>query len=205
MLEGFIQFLARFLKWDNTPIHPDPSDTYFSHTMEPEKPTFDVPTTMFPMPPETPKTTSSDAVPLTAAEHLYEIAKDSIGQDMSPRDVAPDSLGCAESLNGVYFKAFGQLIAGGFGLTSTNALWKSLMTDMRFKEIDVPQLGCIVINPTGTSTKGAAHGHCGIWGKFDVMSNDSNSGLWQDNYSQQAWHNVFEKKLGFVSYYFLPV
>lgn len=143
--------------------------------------------------------------PMDKAQKLYDTAVACIGIDMSPADIAPDSLACAESLNGVYFKAFGEHLGTSAALTSTKALYESMLKDVRLKQIYTPDLGSIVISPTGYSTKHASHGHTGVAGKFDIMSNDSASGLWRDNYEKSAWVNVFEKTLGFPTYYFLPV
>lgn len=141
-------------------------------------------------------------VPMTNSEKLYNVAFTCIGKDMSPLDVAPDSLGCAESLNGVYFKAFGERLGTGAALTSTKALYESMLKDERLEQVTLPEKGVMVLSPSGYSDKGAKHGHCGIWGNFDVMSNDSNSGLWMSNYTHEAWDNVFVKTLGFPTFYF---
>lgn len=44
-------------------------------------------------------------------EHLYAVANASLGRDMSPEDGAPDSLGCMESVNGVWLALKGFLPA----------------------------------------------------------------------------------------------
>jgi len=140
---------------------------------------------------------------LTGREKLYQTALACLGKDMSPADVAPDSLACAESINGVYKACFGGFIGIGAELTSTFALWKRLLADPRFTEVTEPLAGDIVISPTGTSHTGAGlHGHTGIWGNHDVMSNDSSTGKWTDNYTHQAWYDVFQKRLGFPVYFF---
>lgn len=141
-------------------------------------------------------------MPQTKAEQLYQTAKNCLGIDMSPADIAPDSLACAESLNGVFFKAFGTHLGTGAALTSTLALYKEMSLDTRLQKVDTPIAGDIIISPTGLSTKHSPHGHCGIWGNFDVMSNDSDTGKWKDNYTHEAWYNVFSKELGFPIYFF---
>lgn len=138
----------------------------------------------------------------TNAEKLYHTSFLSIGQDMSPLDKAPDSLGCAESLNGVFKATFGEVIGEGAALVSTHALYLKMKKDPRFEGVMVPRPGDIVISPTGFSEKGSPTGHCGIWGKHNVMSNDSNSGLWTANYTHEGWYTVFKKKLGFPVFFF---
>lgn len=134
------------------------------------------------------------------AGKLYDTAFACIGRDMSPLDIAPDALACVESLNGVFTLAFGTPIKKG--LLSTMELYKTLKEDFRFEQIDKPQLGCITVAPTGLSTKHSLHGHTGIWGNYDVMSNDSDTGKWKANYTHEAWENVFHVELGFPIYYF---
>lgn len=139
---------------------------------------------------------------MTNSDKLYETAKSSLGKDMSPQDLAPDSLACMESLDGVFCKAFGAHLLALPGRLSTEAGYNSMLKDTRLEVIKVPEPGCIVISPTGFSAKGAQHGHCGVWGKFDVMSNDSSTGLWTDNYTHEAWYTVFNKTLGFPVVFF---
>lgn len=124
---------------------------------------------------------------------------------MSPLDRAPDYLACMESVDGVWFEAFGEHLLKPEDRLSTNKGYAAMLVDPRLKKIDTPEVGAIVISPTGHSTKGVSHGHTGIVGNFDIMSNDSNSGLWSDNYTKAAWTNVFHRTLGFPVYYFLPV
>lgn len=159
-----------------------------------------------PKPPPTPVPVPEPPKPPmpTKREILYGVAKASIGVDMSPNDIAPDSLACAESLNGVFRKAFGSVIAGGSALTSTNALFKAMKVDPRFEMINPEEFlpGDITIAPTGYSTMNKPHGHCGVWGVSTVMSNDSDTGLWLANYTHAAWHNVFHTTLGFPIYGF---
>lgn len=184
-----IKLLANFFKWSSNPIPTNP--------MEPEESPA--------VSPEVLKQPAIVSVALTNAQCLYNTAYSSIGRDMSPNDVAPDNLACMESLDGVWFAAFGSHLLASADRLSTARGYASMLTDPRLKQIGIPVIGCIVIDPTGTSTKGAEHGHTGIWGAEDVMSNDSNSGLWRANYTHEAWRQVFEVTLGFKSHYFLPV
>lgn len=137
-------------------------------------------------------------------EKLYRIAKECRGVDTSPADVASDDLACAESLNGVFKKAFGSPIATGTALVSTNALYKAMIKDPRLELVPGKDAlpGDIVISPTGYSTKGADHGHCGIRGITTYMSNDSTTGKWTANYNLPNWKLVFHDTLGFPIHHF---
>lgn len=140
----------------------------------------------------------------TKREHLYDTAYASRGKDMSPLDRAPDNLACMESMDGVYFAAFGEHLLTPANRLSTNLGYKSMLADPRLALIPNADAlpGDMVISPTGYSTKGTKNGHCGCWGKSSVMSNDSSTGKWTANYSHAAWYNVFENVLGFPVYFF---
>lgn len=161
-------------------------------------------------PPEAPNLPQDEFLPITKpimskADILYNKAVSSIGRDMSPLDKAPDSLGCMESVDGVWLAAFGEHLLDPAARLSTEEGYKAMVKDPRLEQIQVPTKGAIVISPTGFSSKGSKHGHCGIVGNYDIMSNDSNSGIWQDNYTKDGWKKVFGDTLGFPIYYFLPV
>lgn len=140
----------------------------------------------------------------TNREHLYDTAYASRGKDMSPLDKAPDNLACMESLDGVYFAAFGEHLLSPANRLSTNLGYKSMLKDSRLELIDNADAlpGDMVISPTGYSKKNAKHGHCGIRGKTAYMSNDSNTSLWTANYNLANWKLVFEDTLGFPIYHF---
>lgn len=140
----------------------------------------------------------------TNREHLYDIAYASRGKDMSPLDKAPDNLACMESLDGVYFAAFGEHLLSPANRLSTNLGYKSMLKDPRLELIDNADAlpGDMVISPTGYSKKNAKHGHCGIRGKTAYMSNDSNTSLWTANYNLSNWELVFHKTLGFPVIHF---
>lgn len=195
-------WLNRLWKWLDGLIVAFMAKAYTSIPEAPESPVEPVlepapsPVTIPPNPDPMP------TIQKTKREHLYDVAKASIGFDMSPKDLAPDALACAESLNGVFQKAFGEPIGTGAALVGTNALYKTLLIDPRFEKTLSPLPGDIVISPTGYSSKGAQHGHCGIRGFETYMSNDSDTGKWKANYTLAAWYNVFNVTLGFPVVHF---
>jgi hypothetical protein len=136
---------------------------------------------------------------------LYQTALEFRGVDASPNDLAPDEFGCAETVEGVYHAAFGTYI-GGRVLVSTTDLYKSLLISSRFTQASQPQAGAIIISPTGYSSLGATHGHTGICGENGViMSNDSRTGMFMENYTTDSWRRYYHDRLGFPIYYFIPV
>jgi len=150
-----------------------------------------------PLPEPVKPTPMPEPVP-TNREKLYAKAKSLIGtKQVSPG--VPESLGCASALNNVFRQCFGKAIGGG---ASTAEMFKVLKTDPRFEEVSSPLPGDIVMNASGTSTKGYANGHVGIRGFTETMSNNSANGLWSAHYTNAAWESFFAKTRGFKSRYF---
>ena len=144
----------------------------------------------------------------TKREHLYEVAKDialaPVKRDMSPLDRAPDRLACVESLDGVFFEAFGEHLFTPADRLSTARAYAAMRVDPRLELIknEGALPGDVVVSPSGMSTKGAPHGHTGIRGKTTYMSNDSDTGKWLANYNLNNWKLVFQDTLGFPIFHF---
>jgi len=116
---------------------------------------------------------------------LYAVAVSYLGRDASPSDIAPDELGCAESVSVIIRDVLPDFPI----ITGTWTLNERLKSDPRFKAVTVPMPGTIIISPTGTSSsKKVPNGHVGILGGGDtIMSNDSNDGYWKENYNLATW------------------
>lgn len=127
-------------------------------------------------------------------EKLYLVAKSCLGIDASPNDVAPDEFGCAETVNAIYKKCFGKEIGG---TVSTYLMYMSLSENIKdFKIVTEALPGDIIISPTSLAKKGTpfAHGHVGIVGENGViMSNESSSGKFVENYTMESWRERYEK------------
>ena len=131
---------------------------------------------------------------------LYIAAVSSLGTDASPNDIAPDELGCAETVNAVHRKAFGYEIGGGI---STNLVYKALISHPKFIGVDKPLEGDVIISPTGYGNGKLSNGHTGIMGKDGViMSNDSATGLFKENYTLQTWRGYYEARGGYPVKFF---
>ena len=136
---------------------------------------------------------------------LYLQAVLSLGRDISPKDEAPDELGCVDSVEEVYKAAFGEYI-GKTKTLSTKVLYQTLLFSSKFRKVNEPEKGCIIISPTGSSVLANAIGHVGIVGNcVFVMSNDSRSGLWLEGYSVRSWNIYFGTVKKFPVYYFKKV
>lgn len=126
---------------------------------------------------------------------LYETALSCLNTDVTPKDLVPDNVACAETLNAIYARAFGKSIGGG---ASTYNLYNSLLKHLDFTRVDLPLPGDIIISPTGYSKDGGKtlpNGHTGIVGEnTKIMSNDSASGLFKANYTIQTWTDRYVSK-----------
>lgn len=131
----------------------------------------------------------------TRSERLHKEAVSALGTDVSPRDIAPDTLGCAESVSNLI-----QRIIGDFPIiTGTWSLMNKFIHDDRFSAVfGTPEPGDIIICATGTGNGVIKNGHVGIMNSgTTIMSNDSESGLWKENFTLEHWNSYFRDKGGF--------
>ncbi len=135
------------------------------------------------------------AEPTQNALRIYQTAKNLLGTDASPNDVAPDFLACAETVWNIVNKALGLRIAGA-PITSTKVLYEALLKSSMFESVTLDQadMGDIIISPTGYGTNRSAHGHCGIIAKYGILSNNSEDGKLEENYTKTSWKNYFEAR-----------
>lgn len=128
---------------------------------------------------------------------LFNMARSLLGTDVTPKDLVPDNVACAETVNAIHMKIFGDPIGGG---ASTYNMYRALLARKDFKRVDVPQKGDIIISPTGYSTKPSTivtNGHVGILGEKDIMSNSSFTGLFTANYTLDSWNRRYAGLGGF--------
>lgn len=132
---------------------------------------------------------------------LHSRAVASIGIDASPNDVAPDELGCAETVNAIHKAEFGVEIGGD---VSTYRMYRALKDHPDFTKVDAPLPGDVVISPTGYGgTDEVTNGHVGIVGDGrTIMSNDSRKGTWESNYDISSWTDRYVHKGKYPMYYF---
>lgn len=135
--------------------------------------------------------------PLARQIGIY--AKLVVGTDLS--FVAPDELGCAESVSRLI-----NYLDPTLGLPIVTGTWT---LDQAFKRsphfIPIQQLyardGCIIIAVTG---EGKGAGHVGILSGGKVYSNNSYTGKWDGHYTHESFRSAFIKR-GFPIKYYLPV
>jgi hypothetical protein len=139
-----------------------------------------------------------EEITLPEENSLLAAAKAALGTDASPNDLAPDELGCAETVSTL----IGQVLPGFPVITGTWTLWQRLLSDDRFVLVMTPEPGDIVISPTGTGN-GRMSGHVGIVGEYGrIMSNDSRDGTFDQNYDLETWRQRYGINGGFPIHYY---
>lgn len=137
--------------------------------------------------------------------YLFAVALKYIGTDASPNDVAPDELGCAETVYDILQTAFPLNVGFPF-VISTSKLYDALKISSKYIKIDQPLEGDIVISPTGYGNGNLSNGHVGIKGEGDkIMSNDSSTGLFKENYTMADWKKRYVTLGGYPMVYFRRV
>src|SRR5687767_10116324 len=108
-----------------------------------------------------------------AGHKLHETAKACLGRDVAPRE---NEFGCAEAVNQVVFRAFGDYAGGDL---STYRMYHALMNHKKFVRVKQPKPGDIILSPTGYGNGKIPNGHTGIIGHSGIiMSNNSHTGIW---------------------------
>lgn len=131
------------------------------------------------------------------SQRFYELCYNFIGKHLTMDTSVPSIYGCAEAVS-YALKEFGYPIPAR-GYASTNELYKWLQANC--DEVDTPNVGDIIISVSYTGVQGA-RGHVGTVGKKAIMSNDSESGLWQPYWSLAGWLKHFKDDLKLTTKYF---
>lgn len=142
-----------------------------------------------------------DPAPPTPMSKLYTLATSLIGTDASPKDLAKDGVGCAESVSTIIRK----LVPTFPLVTGTWSLWDALRARTDFQSVNPAdiQAGDIILCVTGTGNGKVSNGHVGILAEGDgIMSNDSLSGIWKTNFTRKSWNDYFVTKGGYPVHYF---
>lgn len=134
-------------------------------------------------------------------KNLLTVIENSLGTDASPNDLAPDELGCAETVTTILKQVYPQMPI----ITGTYALYDYLQHPANgWEKIDSPQEGCIVISPTGLGKKGT-HGHVGFVLADNVIASNSSwpntLGKFLKNFTVDKWLSYFGG-MSYPVYYF---
>lgn len=143
---------------------------------------------------------------------IYATALSYLGKDASPNDVAPDEYGCAETVYDILQDALGRNVGISFTV-STNALYNELRTSKAYVQTDQPLEGDIWISPTGLGNGNLPNGHVAIVGQVDnttlgntlLMSNNSATGNFLQNYTIQTWEDRYVTLGGYPCFIFRKI
>lgn len=131
---------------------------------------------------------------------FYDTALSYLGRDVTPDDAVSDRFACAITINALHKKAFGFSIGGG---ASTYLLYRALLNSEYFEKIDQPEVGCVVISPSGYGNGRLSNGHAGIVCEDEyIMSNNSSNGLLNKNYTIESWRTRYVEIGGYPVCYF---
>lgn len=148
------------------------------------------------------ETIASRNIKTEAGELLYLAAQSFLGSDASPLNQADKEYACAESVNNVCEKAFGEPVGGG---VSTYRMYYAIVNHRKFVQVTSPMRGDIILSPTGIGggKNGIKNGHVGIVSdNGKIMSNSSSNGLWELNYDLFSWRYRFSTLGGYKVLFF---
>ena len=153
------------------------------------------------MPPVEPEPEKEEVVTPSTRDTLYTVAKSLLGKHLTLNPLVDQRLGCAQALSYV-LKQVKWTSIPKHGIDGTAGLlqWFNGHIEL-FKEVSEPQIGTIILNVTGTGN-GKVRGHVGIVGKNSIMSNNSQSGLWDTHWDLETWKAYYEKFGGMKTHYF---
>lgn len=123
-----------------------------------------------------------------------QVCEDYLGSDASPRDLAADSVGCAETMTTLMQKVWPEVPV----ITGTYTMKDYLDKPSNgFVRTTVPVPGTIILCATGTGN-GSFPGHTGVYmSDSTIASNDSRTGRFIKNYDLDTWTRRYVNKGGF--------
>lgn len=129
---------------------------------------------------------------------LYTAAASLLDTQVAPKNAADGygMFGCALTVNGVAERAWGRQIGGG---ASTEAMLAFLEDTSKYALIAPQNVlpGDIIISATGTANDPSQHGHVGICAKYGILSNNSEDGRLEEQWTLPAWFEYYGTTLGF--------
>lgn len=141
-------------------------------------------------------------------ERLYAVAYGSLGRRMGLDVKIPKEVNCANAITHVMSLAGVQGLPAK-GIPGTTTLYDWLRKRPEFREVFEAKYGDILIYPTGMDAPeipgrpSLKHGHVFIVGKYQLMSNNSQTGLWDYHWpSLQAADDHYRIKGGLPRFIF---
>lgn len=136
---------------------------------------------------------------------LYGVALSFLGSDASPKDEAPDEVGCSDTASYVIMAALGPVIKHTI---STADLFNQMNKSKNFVRIKEFLPGCVIISPTviGKQPGGLTNGHVGVVGEDnEILSNSSATGLLTQNFTVDSWVKRYREIGKYPIYVFKPI
>jgi len=156
-----------------------------------------------PMPPVTPEPTPEpEPVTSSTKDTLYAVSKSLIGKHLTLNQLVDQRLGCAQALSYV-LKQVKWTSIPKHGIDGTAGLleWFEGHPEM-YEEIFEYQQGAIALAVTGTGNS-KIRGHTAVCGYNCMMSNNSQSGLWDTHWDWERWYQYYDVFGGFKTRFFI--
>lgn len=135
--------------------------------------------------------------PVKKSQLLYDKSKSLIGKHLTLDDSVPKDVGCAQAISYVLKEAGYPIPKGGISGTASMADWLKNNCD----EVFLPEKGDIIISISFTGVPNF-RGHVGVVGVSQIMSNNSDTGLWDTQWTYQGWIDYYQKKGRLKTKYF---
>lgn len=139
----------------------------------------------------------------TRAEQLYALSKSLLDTHLSLNDAVPIGVGCMEAMSKVLVE-FGIAGIPAKGIEGTYDGLLFFEQSKQFKEIFTYTPGAVGIAATGTGN-GKIPGHTFVCGYNSLMSNNSETGLWDTQWDIDRFIAYYTGYGGMTVRYFLPV
>jgi len=169
-LDAFVAWLLRPSTAPTLTVAPSVASSTPSMHKQPEKPV---------------QTPVAPPTPLSNREKLYNTAKSCLNTHQTLNPSVPNEVGCAEAWSSVAKKA-GVLNIPATGIAGTSNLYAWLVSKPAFKPVTTPLPGDTIISPTGHGN-GTVTGHVGFIGETNILSNNSDNGLFQTKWTLPKW------------------
>lgn len=141
---------------------------------------------------------------LTNAELFFNTAMSFLGRDVTPQDKVDDDVACAETIDTIYKTCFGHYISGNEITISTLTMLSVLSNSPRFKRIQKPEKGAILLYATGTGGGYIKNGHIFLCGDNGLLySNSSSNGRFEQNYNTFTARYRYETLGKYKPHYFM--
>lgn len=130
---------------------------------------------------------------MTEPEKIINKCLEKDGTDFTEDWMVPDEVSCAYAVSTI-LREIDQTFPI---ITGTATLDDYLSKSTKFERVLEPQAGDLVVSPTGQGN-GNLIGHTGFYiSDTEIMSNNSNTGLFEKNYTRDGWRNRYHYKGGF--------